>query len=141
MFDGFFFTRRGYVGGIILLFLTLAGALFWHDKTGPRHAFNFCSFIQITVYCAAWTAHTGGLSASLYGAAYLSLVPVALIIPRTRSAKVWTTTPVVFLAVLMSCFAQDAKREYFICLTSMLGTFVGVIIRGYLTQAMKPVEN
>lgn len=128
----------------LILALPLLIVFVTHKNGDYRPLHHFCNtvaFFEITICAMLWTAHTGGISASIYGPAYLSLFSVAMIIPKTAGMKALAAVPVAVGAILMSSYAPDVGREFFICILSMLGTFLGVLIRWFLTRSLRPLDN
>ena len=128
-------------GGVVFLGALAAAIFLKHKWKRFRYLCNAVAFMLLTAFSFFHTAKAGGISASIYGAAYLSLFSVAIIIPHTLRWKCVTALPVVIFALFMVFSVSEWKRELFICTTSMLGSFLGVSVRWYLTNAMKTQKS
>jgi len=112
-----------YVLGAFTLFFACFFAK--SNKIFFRDVVNTIFFAEVILFIGWITAHTGGFSKSLYGAGYLALFPVATIVPRDNWIKVVAGIVVALVAIIISCYAQEKGREFFICGCSILGCSLG----------------
>jgi hypothetical protein len=100
-----------------------------------RRLSNIILFVFTAAYAFVWVAHTGGLT-GLYGAAYLSLFSVALVVPQRRSVKAAIAIPVAIGALLLALISPN-KPEWYFCFLSIVGSFLGLLIATHLKQNEK----
>jgi hypothetical protein len=124
------------VSGIIIAY----AAVFFASKNRMflRDICNTILFIEVILFLGWLTAHTGGLSKSLYGPGYLALFPVTIIVPRSNWIRAIAASIVALVAFFMSCYVKDYGRELFICSCSILGFAMGWIVKRLLTIYSEP---
>lgn len=71
----------------------------------------------------------------MFGAAYLSLVSIALVVPTNPKVK-WAITPFVILgAYVLALLSKNQAQETYLCTLSIFGTFIGVTLQAHLKSS------
>ena len=102
-------------------------------RSGLRRGSNCALFVLAATGVFFWVAHTGGLT-SLYGAAYLSLFSVAVVVPQRWIIKLGISTPVAAGAFTLAAMSSNVMAECYMCGLSIFGSFLGAAIGAFFNQ-------
>lgn len=123
--------------GIIFYFLCASFPLYakWPNPycAALRCGSNCLLFLLAGIGAFCWVAHSGGLT-GMYGAAYLSLFSIALVVPKSKTIKWIIAIPVGMGAFSLALISKNPGVELYLCSMSIVGGFIGYYLQDFVRR-------